>query len=416
MSKITGIRQNLRRENHDADSVQGNPGLLVKSSIKEAGAPASNTIGIPFEGICLFSFIIPDTAPNVPDVVRTARHNAKDGVQPEQNYRSGLYRIACHGMPTTNDASTTFMGSPEESLRPDPLLAKSREEYYALSKLYPVYVGEYIDEGGNHPEASNMMGENLMPGSPLLLVDNDVQGGVYGSIIMKFPLPDGMPPMQFAPAEIRALFSGGEGPIVSGPLDDHVLEQYRLQDPSFWTQANIIDSSQPWSALDSARNILGAEPPFDFYDSVASVSESAPVPELYAGWSVVQRWSKLNLGTNTSRIDDDSVIPGKSKGHTYLVHKNSSGQVTVVQSSKSLGYRRNVSSWGGTDAGGFDATGYSVGVQPLRLADQEGFDVLTGEFNSWASANNLPCCTFVAAFLREASSPGEVSFETPTES
>jgi hypothetical protein len=416
MSKITGITQNLRRENHDADSIQGNPGLLIKASIKETSAPSSNTVGIPFEGTCLFSFIIPDTAPNIPQSVPIARHNAKDASDPERSYRDGLYRIACYGMPRTNESSTTLRGSREDTPLPDPLLAKTREEYFTISKLYPVYVGEYIDAGSNTPEGTNLPGSNILPGQPLMLVDNDVQGGVYGSILMKIPLPDGMPRMQFAPSEIRALFTGGEGGVItSGPLDDYVLEQYRLQDPNFWILANVIDSSQPWSALDAAQSVLGASAPFGESEIVPSVSEDSPVPELLPGWNVVQRWAKLKLGSNVTDANDDSV-DSSSKGHTYLVHKSETGTVTVVQSSKTRGYRQNVSSWGGTNAGGVDATGYSVGVQSLSLANQEGFDVITGEFKSWASSSNLPCCTFVAAFLREASNPGVVSFETPTES
>ena len=85
MGFYKGISRNLRRENIDAGDIQGNPGLLVKSSVKEGNAPASNKIGIPFQAVCLFSFKIADSAVNVPDFLTVSRHQASGDASVQEN-------------------------------------------------------------------------------------------------------------------------------------------------------------------------------------------------------------------------------------------------------------------------------------------------------------------------------------------
>jgi len=407
---IKARRKNLRMYNLDEDDLQGSYSLMVRAAQQEALAPSNPTIGAVNDAICLVSFRIRDNAPNVPPIQPIARHSATGGEEAEKSARSGKWRLAVHalvGSVNAEDVETYGLEHPSHCI---PNIFKRRNltkaKYLREARRFPIYVGGYVDESGaDEVSVDDMLSGHVKAGTALRVRDNDVQGGMYGTILQR--LDTGDVETQFIESDLRSMFDGSEGPLGEAGGLDPVTEQYRDQDPEWWELANIIDSSQPFSANDAAETLAGSNGDRRY---VPNVQEASPVPELSVGWNVIQRWSRLNLGSGPT-ADDDSVDPGKSTGHTYLAHLDEAGTVTVVQSSKSLGYRNQILEWGGTVASG-DVTGYAVMVSPIALSSDAGMSLLgMTSFAAWVSDNKLPCCTFVACFLREAIAPGLVSFD-----
>ena len=408
---IKARRKNLRMHNLDSSDIQGNHSLMIRAAQQEALAPSSPTIGTVHDAICLFAFKIRDDAPNVPPIQPIKRHVPAGGDEAEKAARAGKWRIAAHALigeyssdslgPSGMEHAAHCLPNPFEQ---DPI---SKSDYVRLAKRYPIYVGGYLAANGRDPISSNDLFVGMIqPGTALRVRDNDVQGGMHGTILQQ--LDTGDVETQFRSGDLRGLFDGSEGALGSSADYGPVTDQYQALDTTFWELANVIDVSQPWSALDAAESLVGPNGERGYVTNVQSVS---PVPELAVGWNVVQRWTGLNLGSGPS-ADDDSVDVGRSAGHTYLAHKAEAGTVTVVQSSKTTGYRNQNLEWGGTVASG-DVTGYSVMVSPIALSSDAGMSLLgTTEFAAWVSDNKLPCCTFVACFLQEASEPGRVDFNT----
>ena len=138
----------------------------------------------------------------------------------------------------------------------------------------------------------------------------------------------------------------GEGNEITS-VDDGV----RVGGLDWWSRANVWSPDAPWSALDAARELTGGTDA-----RILLVRDVAP-PLRPGRWHVVQRWRHLGDG-GAPGVADDTVVPGKSTGHTYVAWMGEDRRVRIVQSSTARGYRDTWGTWEG-DAG---LSGYAVGV------------------------------------------------------
>ena len=181
---IRARRKNLRMYNIDASDVQGSPEYLLIAAQQEALAPSSPTIGMIQDAVCLMVFKIPDDSPNVPEVLPITRNNPGTNAEEAKNAskveKSSKFRIAIHAMILSHDSSDVTQASLDHSSHCLPNILEmsnlTAEEYLHLAKKYPIYVGDYEDRAG-------VTMANIRRGSAVRVRDNDVQGGVYGSIM-----------------------------------------------------------------------------------------------------------------------------------------------------------------------------------------------------------------------------------------
>ena len=188
---------------------------------------------------------------------------------------------------------------------------------------------------------------------------------------------------------------------------DPTVAAYAQLNPGYFGPANIRDLNQPWSSLDAAKSLVGGGA--RIYQDV--VNTENPAPDLPQGWSVIQRWKNISLG-EPGNPNDDTVPSSGASGHTYLAFKDSSGSVTIYESSTSKGWRVSPNKdWKR------DVKNYGIGIQPINITSDQVNNLLGPTlFQSWVEGTPLPCCTMVACFLLEIKNPGVVSLgETPTE-
>ena len=210
---IKARRKNLRMYNLDEGDIQGNPELLIRAGQQEAIAPSNPSIGNVQTAICLFPFKIRDSSPNVPPmqpIMRDAAHGATSARRVE---RAEKWRLACHAMIVDLDADAQGQVSGLEHSShciPDPFSVTgiSKTDFIIQARRYPIYVGGYINPDTNQPDDSMAFPEPLRPGTAIVVRDNDVQGGMHGTImsILETPNTD----TQFRAGPIRELaFAGG---------------------------------------------------------------------------------------------------------------------------------------------------------------------------------------------------------------
>jgi hypothetical protein len=188
---------------------------------------------------------------------------------------------------------------------------------------------------------------------------------------------------------------------------DPTVAAYEQLNPGYFAPANVRDVNQPWSALDAAKSLVGGGA--RIYQDV--VNTENPAPDLPQGWSVIQRWKNISLG-DPGNPDDDTVPSSGASGHTYLAFKDSSGSVTIYESSTSNGWRVSPNKdWKS------DVNNYGIGIQPINITDEQVSNLLGPTmFQAWVEGTPLPCCTMVACFLLEIKNPGIVSpGETPAD-
>jgi hypothetical protein len=129
------------------------------------------------------------------------------------------------------------------------------------------------------------------------------------------------------------------------------LRAYSAAAPHWWQRANVYNPQHPWSAIAAAQQRLGGPQVY-----VEQVGPDLDAQSLQLGWHTVQRWKRLEQGQPGPA---DDVVGPSSSGHTYLVHQDADGVLTVVQSSVSQGLRIETGGrWEGT--AGLD--GYAVMV------------------------------------------------------
>jgi hypothetical protein len=208
---IKARRKNLRMYSLDDGNLQGNPRLMIRAAIQEAKAPSNPTIGVVQSAICLLAFRIRASSPNVPPMQPIKRDTASGATDARQSEEAGKWRIACHAMIADLDAGSLVRSGLDHSSHclPSPFakVGMKKNDYILLARRFPIYVGGYCDETGMNSEDGTP--SILSPGDALRVVDNDVQGGMYGTIIEQ--LDAGMVKMQFRDSELRDLFGGGEG-------------------------------------------------------------------------------------------------------------------------------------------------------------------------------------------------------------
>lgn len=236
---IKARRKNLRMYNLDSDEIQGNYGLMIRAAQQEALAPSSPTIGADQTAICLLQFRIKASNPNVPPLQPARRDGEPAGEKARKAEEAGKYRIACHAMIVDNDVASIGQSGLEHSSHclPSPF-AKSRitkNDYILLARRYPIYVGKYIDPATGQEVGDGPAAIHLEPGMSIRVRDNDVQGGMYGTITeildterVITQLPDGT---------IRALFNGGEGGL-GGPGGPAVYDE------GFDADAKVYEGSE----------------------------------------------------------------------------------------------------------------------------------------------------------------------------
>ena len=296
---------------------------------------------------------------------------------------------------------------------PSPFAKSSitKNDYILLARRFPIYVGDYIEPSGQ-TAGDGVSHVHLEPGMSIRVWDNDVQGGMYGTITKVLDtervitqLPDGT---------IRALFNGGEGGLdgssgEAGDLHNPVLEQYRnLRNPEDWPRSQISESPpQPWSALDVAAEMHG---PGSRRISLGPVSDEVPPPELEEGWSLVQRWRGIIQGDSSDYNDD--ILGSNIRGHSYVVFKEGS-KVTAYESAQSYGFRTPIIVWEDIDHMARHRY-YTVSVQSMpgqSSSPDFAKAIAPGKFRTWVTAAKLPCITFTACFLLETWNPGAVDFD-----
>ena len=234
--------------NLDSGDLQGNPELLIRAAQQEALAPQSSTIGIAQDAIVLLAFKIKDNAPNVPELAtktRTVGPSAESAAA-ETALANSRYRIACHAMiqsPSSDDIYDAQLSHSSHNL-PNPFLQEnlSVDEYFFLAKKYPIYVGDYIHGDSNASVGPSLMASSLSPGTPIVVRDNDVQGGVFGSImsVRSFGAVD----IQFAAPDLRTLFGLSAEPLnadVDGLFDYGFPRAYDIVIPDGASQLKYID-------------------------------------------------------------------------------------------------------------------------------------------------------------------------------
>ena len=216
---IKARRKNLRMHNLDEGDIQGNPELLVRAVQQEGLAPSNPSTGKLQTAICLFPFKIKDSSPNVPPrqpVLRDAAADQSSATSARRVERSTKWRLACHAMivDLDSDAQSQVSGLEHSShCIPDPFAKSgiSKTEFIMSAKKYPVYVGGYLDPATNQPEESLAFPEPLRVGTSIAVVDNDVQGGVYGTIVAL--LETSNTDTQFRAGPIRSINFGGGAPV-----------------------------------------------------------------------------------------------------------------------------------------------------------------------------------------------------------
>jgi len=154
--------------------------------------------------------------------------------------------------------------------------------------------------------------------------------------------PDGLPCCTL----VALALLEGEGHEIDS-VDDGV----RAAGLDWWSRANVWSGDAPWSALDAAGELTGGSDA-----RILLVRDVAP-PLRPGRWHVVQRWRHL-AEDGAPGVEDDTVAPGVSTGHTYLAWMDEDRRVRTVQSSTARGYRDSWGEWTG-DAG---LSGYAVGV------------------------------------------------------
>jgi len=400
--------------NLDSDEIQGNYALMLRAAQQEALSPSSPTIGAGQTAICLLQFRIKASNPNVPPLQPIKRDGDSAGAAARNAVESGKYRIACHALIIDSDAGSIGQSGLEHSSHclPSPFAKSSitKNDYILLARRFPIYVGDYIEPSGQ-TAGDGVSKIQLEPGMSIRVWDNDVQGGVYGTITEVLDteraitqLPDGT---------IRALFNGGEGGLdgSSGDLHDPVLEQYRiLRNPEDWPRSQISeDPPRPWSSLDVAEEMHG---PGQRRVSQGPVSDEIPPPELEEGWSLVQRWRNLIQGDSNDYTDD--ILGNDIRGHSYVVFKEGA-KVTVYESAQSYGFRTPTIVW---EDIGDRHRGYTVAVQSMPGKSCNGCAppdfakvIGSGKFRTWVDGARLPCVTFTACFLLETWNPDVVDLD-----
>ena len=176
-------RQNLRLHNIDAED---DARLLVRTAHREAIAPSTTTKGQEFDAICLIPFAIKDGAVNVPPIGIREMHPGAgvSSAEAMEELNRSRYRIACHAMPIDPSSdtdspfeqhSTGFLKNPYLEAATARTAEEAKEIFFLWAAKYPIYVGDFAEEG---------LGTATLPkGTHLIVRDNSVQGGTYGTII-----------------------------------------------------------------------------------------------------------------------------------------------------------------------------------------------------------------------------------------
>ena len=233
---IKARRKNLRMYNLDSDEIQGNYALMLRAAQQEAIAPSNPSIGVVQAAVCLFSFKIKDSNPNVPPLQAIASDTPANSESARKAERAGKYRIACHAMIADLDGGSITKSGLDHSSHclPNPFTSGrsiSKNDYFRLAKKFPIYVGGYVDAAGGAAEASVEVPGKIGPGTGLVVMDNDVQGGMYGTIIEQ--LETGLTATQFVDGPLRDLFNGAEGSVadlVSDPSNYNTSVDAASQD------------------------------------------------------------------------------------------------------------------------------------------------------------------------------------------
>ena len=225
MSSIKARRKNLRMYNLDSDDIQGNYALMMRAAQQEALAPSSPTIGAVHDAICLFSFKIRDNHPNVPPIQPIKRHYHPDGARTERAARSGKWRVAAHvliGEYSSDSVGPSGMDHSAHCL-PNPFEQRtiSKKEYIRMAKRFPIYVGGYLNAEGNDTVGNGLSPGFIGPGSALRVRDNDVQGGMHGTILEH--IDTAHVKTQFVDGDLRGLFNGAEAG--NAPRGDTIYDE-----------------------------------------------------------------------------------------------------------------------------------------------------------------------------------------------
>ena len=212
---VRARRKNLRQYELTSGDLQGSPELLVRAAQNEALAPSSPTIGVVQDAIALLVFKIPANAPNVPEMLPTAMDPGADpneSVEKRRAEKAGKFRVAVHAIihsPETSDVSDAQLEHSSHCM-PNPLEIPNitAEQYLFWSKKYPIYVGDFIEDNSEEVGGQG----RVTRGSAIRVRDNDVQGGIYGSIMEVMNTPLTMP--EFGQGPLHDLFGPSSTPIV----------------------------------------------------------------------------------------------------------------------------------------------------------------------------------------------------------
>jgi len=263
---IKARRKNLRMYNLDEGDLQGNYSLMVRAAQQEALAPSSPTIGVTHDAICLFAFKIRDNAPNVPPIQPIKRHIPAGGDEAEKTARSGKWRIAVHALIGEYDSDAIGPSGMEHAAHclPNPFDQKSisKADYVRLAKRFPIYVGGYLDENGRDLVSANEQSMGFIsPGTALRVRDNDVQGGMYGTVLDQ--LDTGKVQTQFVQGDLKSLFDGSEGGAgyPDGPTvyDEGFDENAEVYEGAGYTWAEVTRTSKATNQTPDATQQLNLQ-------------------------------------------------------------------------------------------------------------------------------------------------------------